>query len=152
MTHCRFGANMCDTSQFDLILARMPHAGSMRLIERILHIEEDEISCAASNHLAATYPLRIEGVLYPSVLVEIGAQAAAAHSSIHGIGARHVGLLLGVQEMAIHRLDPNRTEPLHAWAKRLEHAETSAHYSFLVSQADAPVVEGTLLLQMREAR
>ena len=67
-------------------LARMPQKGAMQLLERILDLDKTTIRCLARDHRAADYPLRIEGRLMGASLVELGAQAAAAHASLHGVG------------------------------------------------------------------
>ena len=56
-------------------LARMPHKGNMRLIDRVVSVSERQIHCIATPHNDATYPLRIDGTLFSACLVELGAQA-----------------------------------------------------------------------------
>jgi predicted hotdog family 3-hydroxylacyl-ACP dehydratase len=86
-------------------LARMPQKGAMQLLERILDLDKTTIRCLARDHRAADYPLRIEGRLMGASLVELGAQAAAAHASLHGVGGDHAGLLLSLYNVRIDLAD-----------------------------------------------
>ncbi|MEL7088565.1 MAG: phosphotransferase, partial [Planctomycetota bacterium] len=72
----------------------MPHKGPMQLIGAITHMDDNTIHAEPTDHTAPDFPLRIDGKLYTSALVELGAQAAAAHASIHGVGGAHAGLVL----------------------------------------------------------
>lgn len=131
----------------DELLERMPQKGPMLLIERIVEIDTDRIRCRARDHGAADYPLRIDGILEPASLVELGAQAAAAHASAHGMGQRHAGLLLALRDVEILRdAGPG---PLEVRAERLFFDEGGARYRFAVGPEAAPVVSGEATMQMR---
>ena len=123
----------------ELALQRMPHRGAMQLIETIRHADDTSIQCLAKPHSAPDYPLRVEGVLHCSALVELGAQAAAAHASLFSIGAAHAGLLLTLSNVEIGDTQPDQiAEPLQIWAKRLHGDESSARYRFRVMHAKLP--------------
>ncbi len=93
---------MLEANQLEIARARMPHRGKMQLIEEIAKIDAAHIRCVSTGHAAPGYALRLEGVLHASALVELGAQAAAAHASIHGMGGAHAGLVLSINELQIH--------------------------------------------------
>ena len=135
----------------ELALKRMPHRGAMQLIETIRHADESSITCLAKTHSAPDYPLRVEGVLHSSALVELGAQAAAAHASLFGIGAAHAGLLLTLSNVEIGYTQPDQVaEPLQVWAERLHGDAGSARYRFRVMHGEAEMMlSGDAVLSMR---
>lgn len=136
----------------ELALERMPQKGPMLLIERVCAIDEDSIRCVAKDHRDADHPLRIEGVLETASLVELGAQAAAAHASQHGIGGRHSGLLLSLQGVEI-LAEPGASAldhaPLDVVAERRDVLDGAARYRFTVLAEDRPVLQGEAVMQMR---
>ena len=132
-------------------LERMPHAGAMRLIAAIEDADEARIRCRATDHAAAAYPLRLDGVLYAAALVELGAQAAAAHASLHAMRAGHAGLVLALGNLEMHRDRVDDPEPLRMTAERLHQLDGAAAYRFSVTQGAAPLVAGEILLSMVRA-
>lgn len=129
--------------------ARMPHKGPMQLIGAIKHMDDNAIHAEPADHTAPDFPLRINGSLYTSALVELGAQAAAAHASIHGVGGAHAGLVLAVSNVTLHtQVTPNT--PLQIQATRVAGMDQSARYTFQVTTQGQALAEGELLLSMRE--
>ncbi len=129
-------------------LARMPHAGPMRLIAAIEAADEDRIRARATEHAAMDYPLRLDGVLYAAALVELGAQAAAVHASVFGMGAAHTGLVLAIGDLVLHRDRIETSAPLRITAERLDQLDSAAAYRLAVTQGHAPVVTGEILLSI----
>ncbi|MEM7744634.1 MAG: hypothetical protein AAF409_13085 [Pseudomonadota bacterium] len=134
-------------TQLEIARARMPHRGAMQLIEEIAEIDATSIRCISTGHTAAGHPLRLDGVLYVSALVELGAQAAAAHASVHGMGGAHAGLVLAMNDVEIHgiRVDAPRLEILATLAESIHGA---ARYTFAVD-GPARLLSGSLLLSMQ---
>jgi predicted hotdog family 3-hydroxylacyl-ACP dehydratase len=132
-------------------LARMPHSGAMRLIADIESADAMRIRCRATDHSAPAYPLRLDGVLHIAALVELGAQAAAAHASLFGMGAAHTGLVLGIGDLALYRDRVESAEPLRMAAERVHGLDTAAAYRFSVTQGAAALVTGEILLSMARA-
>lgn len=64
------------------IAARIPHAGRMCLLERVLDWDARVIRCAAGNHRDADHPLRERGGLPVWAGIEYAAQAAALHGAL----------------------------------------------------------------------
>ncbi|MCI4662256.1 MAG: hypothetical protein MRY63_10620 [Neomegalonema sp.] len=131
-------------------LARMPQKGAMLLIERIEAMDAQSILCTARDHGAADYPLRVDGDLEPVSLVEIGAQAAAAHASIHGVGDNHAGLLLSVQRVVVLGQIPPDTR-LQARATQLHFGEGGAKYRFVILAGTTEILHGEALMRMQRA-
>jgi predicted hotdog family 3-hydroxylacyl-ACP dehydratase len=129
-------------------LARMPHAGAMRLVAAIEAADASSIRCRATDHASPDHPLRLDGVLYAAALVELGAQAAAAHASLFGMGTAHAGLVLAIGDLVLHRDRIEDKEQLSMTAERRHQLDTAAEYRFVVSQGSAPVVAGEILLSM----
>ncbi len=66
----------------DAICARLPHAGSMCLLERLESWDAETIRCVARSHRASDNPLRSHGRLHAVTGVEYAAQAMALHGSL----------------------------------------------------------------------
>ena len=64
------------------IAARLPHAGRMCLLDRVLHWDELSIRCSAASHRDHDHPLREAGGLATLAGIEYAAQAAAVHGSL----------------------------------------------------------------------
>jgi predicted hotdog family 3-hydroxylacyl-ACP dehydratase len=131
--------------------ARMPHSGAMQLIAAIESADATRIRCRATGHSAPDHPLRLDGVLYAAALVELGAQAAAAHASLFGMDAAHTGLVLAIGDLALHRDRVEDAAPLCVAAERVHRLDTAAAYRFSVTQGAAELVAGEILLSMVRA-
>ena len=66
----------------DEIAARIPHAGRMCLLDRVLDWDMRRIRCAAESHREADHPLRERGGLPVWAGIEYAAQAAAMHGAL----------------------------------------------------------------------
>ena len=77
------------------IAARIPHAGRMCLLERVLDWDAGRIRCAAVNHRQADHPLRSRGGLPVWAGIEYAAQAAAVHGALLLDGGRPRAGVLG---------------------------------------------------------
>ena len=82
------------------IAARIPHAGKMCLLERVIDWDQRGIRCAALSHRDADNPLREPGGLPVWAGIEYAAQAAAVHSAL--IAARvspRTGVLAALRDV-----------------------------------------------------
>ncbi len=130
-------------------LKRMPHAGPMRLIERIVSADDREILCIARDHRVASYPLRLDGELHACILVELGAQAAAAHTSLFGVGGAHTGLVLALGNVEVFRDRVTDDGLLTIRCERRQSLEDAASYRFEVIDGAGILVAGDVLLNMQ---
>lgn len=129
---------------------RMPQKGKMLLIEDVLRVDEASIACRARDHRCGNYPLRLNGRLFSVSLVELGAQAAAAHASLFGVGGHHAGLLLSLRDVHISEDDADRLDQrLEASAERIHFDEGGARYRFAVSSGPHEILQGEALLMMQ---
>lgn len=135
---------------FQDAIDRMPQKGVMCLIQEVLSADEMSIRCRAKDHRTVDYPLRIAGQLMTASLVELGAQAAAAHASLYGIGTHHAGMLLALQNVEIREPDdPLADDVLEASAERLHFDDAAARYRFVVHCRSSEVLSGEAMLMMQ---
>ena len=86
------------------IAARLPHAGRMCLLDRVLHWDESSIRCSAVSHRDDDNPLRAAVGLATLAGIEYAAQAAAVHSALlHGATPPRRGVLAAVKNVASTR-------------------------------------------------
>lgn len=129
---------------------RMPQKGPMLLLDSIIVIGETSISCRVRDHRSPSYPLRIEGRLMGGSLVELGAQAAAAHASMHGMGGSHAGLLLALHDVTITLADADKAVGLFTCtAERLYFDDGFARYGFVIRDEIEDRVYGEATLKMQ---
>lgn len=117
----------------DGIAARIPHSGSMCLLDGLLGWTADEVRCRASSHRDATHPLRSPGGLLSPVAIEYAAQAMALHGGLTAApgSAASAGFLASARAVNLHvsRLD-DVPGLLLVTATRLAGADTQALYRF----------------------
>ncbi|MBD3817029.1 MAG: 3-hydroxylacyl-ACP dehydratase, partial [Halothiobacillus sp.] len=104
------------------IAARIPHQGSMCLLDRVIDWNEQNIECSAISHQTADNPLRRNNRLGAAIGIEYAAQAMAVHGAL--LAARDTapkkGMITRVQRIALHaeRLD-DCPDALRITAERL---------------------------------
>lgn len=133
------------------IAARVPHAGPMCLLDRMLDWSAEHIHCSASSHTDAANPLRCEAGLLASAAIEYAAQAMALHgtlnAALHRGGAALAplpGFLASARSVRLFlpRLD-QVAGPLTVRAQRLRGDARQALYRFELSDAQGrPLVDG----------
>ena len=137
------------------ICARIPHSGSMCLLEQVTAWDETSIDCRASSHRDAANPLRSQGQLPAVCAVEYAAQAMAVHGSLigpaQGSGAS-AGFLASVRDLklAVDRLD-TVTGDLHIHADRLDGSDSSFIYEFAVRDGEVILVSGRVAVMLMGA-
>ena len=137
------------------IAARIPHAGRMCLLERVLHWDRDGIRCAAISHRDADNPLRETEGLPVWAAIEYAAQAAAVHG---GLLQSHLipraGVLAALRNVEV---DANC-----AWLNLLDgeliisatlmHSDAAGGiYRFQASANEQVLISGQFTLMFREA-
>lgn len=138
------------------IAARIPHAGRMCLLERVLHWDSDSIRCAAISHRDADNPLRETEGLPVWAAIEYAAQAAAVHG---GLLQSHLipraGVLAALRNVEV---DANC-----AWLNLLDgeliisatlmHSDAAGGiYRFQASADEQVLISGQFTLMFREAQ
>ena len=126
----------------------IPHAGSMCLLEHVMHWDAVSIRCMATSHRDPQNPLAVGGQLSAACGVEYAAQAMALHGALVGAVDRRPrrGYLASVRALilAVDRLD-NLPGDLVIEAERLAGESSHVSYQFIISTA------GNVLLRGRTA-
>ena len=73
------------------ISQRIPHQGTMCLLDRVVDWSDSRIACAATSHAAPANPLRADGRLGAANGIEYAAQAMAIHGALLRSEERRVG-------------------------------------------------------------
>jgi predicted hotdog family 3-hydroxylacyl-ACP dehydratase len=128
------------------IAARVPHSGSMCLLDRLLAWTPDHISCRAVSHRSTVNPLRLNGALPAVSAIEYASQAMALHGTLSAApGSPPVpGFLAAVRGVQQHvaRLDDLPGE-LSVTATKLLGDARQAQYQFLLADdTGRALVEG----------
>ena len=132
------------------IARRIPHAGRMCLLDRLLAWSPQSIVCEATGHTATDHPLRSASGLLAPAAIEYAAQAMALHGAlIHeaqadpGAGPTP-GFLASVRGVQLHvpRLDTLTGRACMVRAERLAGEGQHILYRFTVHAGARPVAEG----------
>jgi predicted hotdog family 3-hydroxylacyl-ACP dehydratase len=134
------------------ILALIPHAGSMCLIDRVANWTEDEIHCETDDHRDPAHPLRRDAGLSALHVIEYGAQAAAIHGALlapdHAPVTRS-GMLIAVRDCELfvdYLLDLPHVLKIHA--RREASSSDALMYSFDVAHGGQPVGRGRVTIRL----
>lgn len=128
------------------IAARVPHAGTMCLLDRLESWSAERIHCSAVSHRDGANPLRTKSGLLAPCAIEYAAQAMALHGALVGDDRAPPtpGYLASVRGVRCHvaRLDAIDA-PLQISAERLAGDARQILYAFSVSSPSGEVcVEG----------
>jgi predicted hotdog family 3-hydroxylacyl-ACP dehydratase len=129
----------------------LPHAGRMRLIDRVVEYDAVRIVCEANSHRATDHPLAIDGVLSAVCGLEYGAQAMAIHGALVSGGERpRVGFLVAARELAwsASRLDTVEA-PMTIEAQREFGSDNQVSYAFSLRAAGHEVMRGRASVVLR---
>lgn len=128
------------------IASRIPHQGSMCLLEEVTSWDVETVVCRATSHRTPDNPLRAHGRLGGACGIEYAAQAMAVHGALLAQPDRpapKAGFLVSVRGVKLHaeRLD-DISEDLTVTASRLMGDENNIVYQFSVAVADRLLLEG----------
>jgi predicted hotdog family 3-hydroxylacyl-ACP dehydratase len=125
----------------------IPHAGAMRLLDRVLNWDDRHIHAVAERHRVEDHPLRQDMRLHAVHLAEYGAQASAVHGALLAsasgearvrpgrlVSLRDVQLLIEYVDLTGGHLDVH--------AECLLADERGAQYSFKVEQRGQLLASG----------
>jgi predicted hotdog family 3-hydroxylacyl-ACP dehydratase len=142
------------------IAARIPHSGSMCLLDEVIAWDTERIRCIATSHRDPHNPLRTNGQLAAVCGIEYAAQAMAVHGAVLGAhaeqtGARpRVGFLTSVRDVEAHveRLDL-LDAALFVEAERLSGGCNNLMYTFTLRDGDRLILSGraTVMLDAGDA-
>lgn len=134
------------------IVSRIPHQGSMCLLEEVTSWDADTVICRAISHRATDHPLRAHDRLGAVCGIEYAAQAMAVHGALLASpdrAAPKAGFLVSVRgvQLNVGRLD-DIAEDLTVQASRLMGDENNIVYQFSVNAADRVLLEGRATVVM----
>ncbi len=151
--------NSPQTLNRDDIARRIPHQGSMCLLDTVLAWDSHLIRCQASSHNDPKHPLRAHGRLGAACGVEYAAQAMAVHGalvaeSLAGAGSPppRAGYLASLRSVTLHveRLD-TVAGPLTVEAERITGDANTVLYSFTVQAGTQPLLSGRAVVVLDAA-
>ena len=133
----------------------LPHAGRMRLIDRVVSYDEHAIVCESNSHQASDHPLAEAGVLSVICGLEYGAQAMAIHGALlasaglPGARTRH-GFLVAASDLqwSVARLD-QCAAPLVIKAVCEFRSDNQVSYRFEISASSTAVLGGRASVLLR---
>jgi predicted hotdog family 3-hydroxylacyl-ACP dehydratase len=133
----------------DDIARRIPHQGTMCLLDAVRSWDGDSIRCEASSHTAPDHPLRAHGRLGAACGIEYAAQAMAVHGALvaenaaGGSSAPRAGYLVGVRGVSLYveRLD-TIAGPLAVSAQRITGDANTVLYSFTLQAGARELLSG----------
>lgn len=127
------------------IAARIPHQGTMCLLDRVESWDANRIVCRAVSHRDVNNPLRAAGRLGAANGIEYAAQAMAIHGALLAASAAppKAGYLTSVRSVNLHvdRLDLVAGE-LQIVAERLSGDAVSVLYTFTVAADGQRLLDG----------
>lgn len=143
------------------IARRIPHQGSMCLLEQVASWDMERITCEATSHLDANNPLRAHGRLGAACGIEYAAQAMAVHGALvsqaqaasstkaEATGTPKAGYLVSVRGVALHvpRLDDLDTA-LTVRAERSSGNAGSILYGFTLHAGATLLVSGRAVVML----
>lgn len=126
------------------ICERLPHAGSMCLLEALESWDADSIVCRATSHRDSNNPLRAHNRLHAVNGVEYAAQAMALHGSLLAADAKPaMGYLASVRDLVLNVEDLAQVPgPLLISARRLSGDNSGFVYDFEINAAEQPLLRG----------
>ena len=144
--------NVPPTLNRDDIERRIPHQGSMCLLDAVLAWDSERIHCETRSHLDPHHPLRAHDRLGAACGVEYAAQAMAVHGALvaesQGSGNTAsapppAGFLASMRGVTLHveRLD-TVAGPLTVNAERLSGDVHTVLYSFTLQSGNQTLVSG----------
>jgi predicted hotdog family 3-hydroxylacyl-ACP dehydratase len=135
------------------IEARIPHKGSMCLLDGVDSHDEHEIVCSALSHHWPDHPLRDEGGLGIAAGIEYAAQAMAVHGALRdGASAAGGGYLVSARDVtwSVQRLD-SLSGPLSVRAQRLSATASNVMYRFSLHADGQQVLSGRATVMLEAA-
>lgn len=128
------------------IARRIPHSGSMCLLDRLASWDARAIHCTTATHADPHNPLRTASGLLSPNLIEYAAQAMALHGGLLAAEGSEpsAGFLASARNvrLSVERIDDIEGE-LHVHAERLTGDVSQILYQFAVKDAAGrPLAEG----------
>jgi predicted hotdog family 3-hydroxylacyl-ACP dehydratase len=141
----------------DWIAARIPHQGSMCLLDRVDSWDANRVECVATSHRDPANPLRAHGRLGAAAGIEYAAQAMAVHGAlcdgVHaGAASARPGMLASARgvTVAVERLD-DIADDLTVIATRQAADDRAIAYAFEVRAGGRILLAGRATVMLGSA-
>jgi len=138
------------------VCQRIPHAGDMCLLDKMLTWDKTHIKCSTKSHLNPANPLRTGSTLTVMAAIEYAGQAMALHGSLiasdNAPGSRpRKGYLASLRGVVVNRqiLD-DLPGDLLINVELLMGDDDSSLYAFAVSTANTSVITGRAAVKLLE--
>ena len=138
----------------DWIAARIPHHGTMCLLDHVEDWDEQNIVCRSSSHLSLQNPLRAHASLGIANAIEYAAQAMAVHCALltGESSAPQSGYLASVRDVhwQCSRFDDLMSD-LRISAQRISGNGNTVLYSFAIDCDEQPLLQGRASIVLNAA-
>lgn len=125
------------------IARRIPHAGSMCLLQEIPAWNKAMIQARATSHREIDHPLRSAGGLGITAGIEYAAQAMAVHGSLLSDGLPRAGRLASARAVRCHvRWLDREPAALDITARRISGDDAGMVYDFEIRAAGKLLMNG----------
>jgi predicted hotdog family 3-hydroxylacyl-ACP dehydratase len=123
---------------------RLPHAGKMSLLNKIIIVDKYTLTAQAKNHLEPHNPLSIKGKINSINGIEYAAQAMALHGSL--LSAKvSVGYIASIRNIELKSpFFPKINEPLQIHVVKLMGNKTGFTYQFDVQCQQIELISGKI--------
>jgi predicted hotdog family 3-hydroxylacyl-ACP dehydratase len=136
------------------IEARIPHKGTMCLLDGVDSHDAHEIVCSALSHHWPHHPLRDEAGLGIAAGIEYAAQAMAVHGALRddAAAAGGGGYLVSARDVtwSVQRLD-SLSGPLSVRAQRLSGTAANVMYRFSLHADGNEILSGRATVMLEAA-
>ena len=131
------------------IRTRIPHSGSMCLLEGVRRWDQTTLDAYAISHRDPQNPLRGAERLHAVIGVEYAAQAMAVHGGLLASGGAQMGFLASVRDLRLfkERLD-DLPEELEIHVERISGSLESFIYAFIVATRGEVALSGRIAVRL----
>lgn len=128
------------------IEARIPHQGTMCLLDRVVDWSKEHITCSSNSHRLVNNPLRNNERLSTACGIEYAAQAMAVHGALLAPDDQErprAGFLISIRGTTIHRtyLDDIK-QVLTINAELIHKSESNILYNFKLFEENDLLLDG----------
>ena len=131
----------------------IPHCGAMCLLDEVVRMDQESITCRAISHRNPDHPLREDGMLLAVSGIEYAAQAMAAHGALLESRGSRPGMLAAVRDvvLSVERLD-DIVDDLEVTARRLIGDSDRLLYEFEVRTGARELLRGRAVVVLKAER
>ena len=123
---------------------RLPHAGTMSLLNEVIEANSNSLTALAKSHLETNNPLRLNGKIATVNGIEYAAQAMAIHGSLLS-DISPAGYIAAVRNIDINvPFFPETDAPLIIEVQRLMSDKNGFSYQFYINCEQISLISGKI--------